>query len=195
MTNSASSDRPTNSDRAARFERSAQFWMRAYPLRWRTTFGANLLSVLHDVTAPGAKRVPAREAVGIVRAGWALRWREHPPLKNWLAYRFIGIRLPARYRFWAMDDVLGPLYTLRANWFALPILVGSAPNFVQSLSVSDPIYLDWIAWSLPFLLVFILLFLQRVTRRSAWRHHFGSGPPPQLLSRRAQRKSNGASHG
>ena len=172
---------------SVRFERSAQFWMRAYPRRWRATFGDDLVSVLHDVTTPSAQHVPVREAVEIVRAGWALRWREHPPLKNWLTYRLIGLRLPARYRFWAMDDVLGPLYTLRTNWFALPILVGSAPSFVRSLAVSDPIYLDWIAWALPFVLVSILVFLQRATRRSAWRHHFGAEPPPQLLSRRAQR--------
>ncbi len=108
------------SERLERLERSARFWMRAYPRRWRVARGEELLGVLLDLAAPGARRVGARTAIDLVRGGWATRWREHPPLLPWLGYRALNRRLPEPYRAWAKDDIDGAYYAPRellgATW-------------------------------------------------------------------------------
>ena len=98
---------------AARFERSARFWMRAYPRRWRVVRGEELLGVLGDLAAPGTRRVGVRTAVDLVTGGWATRLREHPPLLPWLGYRTLGRQLPDAYRAWAKDDIDGAWYGAR----------------------------------------------------------------------------------
>ncbi|HWJ84590.1 MAG TPA: hypothetical protein VNR62_04130, partial [Cellulomonas sp.] len=68
----------TQSD-PARFERSAAFWLRAYPRWWRAERGGEVVAVLADL-APGATRLSWTTAAGIVVHGWAERWRAHPPV-------------------------------------------------------------------------------------------------------------------
>ena len=96
-----------------RLERSARFWMRAYPRRWRVARGQELLGVLFDLAAPGATGVGARTAFDLLRGGWATRWREHPPFGAWVAYRVINRTLPRQYRAWAKDDIDGIWFALR----------------------------------------------------------------------------------
>lgn len=87
--------------------------------------------MLVDLAGPDARRLDARAAAGLVRGGWATRWREHPPLHTHLAYRFFNVAIPARHRDWARDDLAGPLYGVRLalarGAFMLPILVTIRP--------------------------------------------------------------------
>jgi len=93
---------------ATRFERSARFWLRAYPRRWRAARGEEVLGVLLDLAAPGERRVGARTALDLVRGGWATRLRGRPPLLPWLGYALLGRRIPTPYRAWAKDDIESP---------------------------------------------------------------------------------------
>ncbi|WP_448630481.1 hypothetical protein [Cellulomonas soli] len=104
-----------------RFERSVGLWLRAYPRRWRAARAAEVTAVLADLSAPGAQRLGLRSGLGLVRAGWATRWREHPPLLPWLGYRLFDQRLPAQHRAWVRDDLAGGLLHVRAlaPFFAL----------------------------------------------------------------------------
>lgn len=98
------------------FERSVGRWLRAYPRRWRAARAAEVTAVLADLAEPGATRLDVRSGVGLVRAGWATRWREHPPLLPWLGYRLLDRRLPVRYRPWVRDDIAGALLMVRTQW-------------------------------------------------------------------------------
>lgn len=102
-----------SSSPADSLERSAGFWLRAYPRRWRAAFGDDFVGVLAETADPDARRVGPKEAAAIVQAGWALRLREHPPLLPWLAYRGLDRRLPSRYESWVADDLFGSLWFLR----------------------------------------------------------------------------------
>ncbi|MGV8978980.1 MAG: hypothetical protein ACOH17_13150 [Cellulomonas sp.] len=78
------------------FERSVAFWLRAYPRRWRQVRAAEVTAVLADLAGPAARRLDGRTALGLVRGGWATRWREHPPPLLWWRYRVLRRRLPRR---------------------------------------------------------------------------------------------------
>ena len=106
----------------ARWERSARFWMRAYPRRWRAARGEELVGVLLDLAPPDARRVGARTAFDLVRGGWLTRLREHPPLLAWLGYRVLDRRVPGRYRAWAKDDIDGLFYGARVFLSGLWVL-------------------------------------------------------------------------
>jgi hypothetical protein len=95
------------------FDRSVAFWLRAYPRRWRTVRSAEVTAVLADLAGPDAQRLDARAAAGLVLGGWTTRWRGHPPLHTYLAYRFLDMPIPRQYRYWARDDLAGPLYSVR----------------------------------------------------------------------------------
>lgn len=122
------------------FARSVRLWSRAYPRRWRAARGEELLGLLADLAAPGAKRLDARSAFDLVRAGWATRLREHPPLGPWLQYRLLGMRTLAAHRPWVADDIAGLFHPLRQTvltfvmvfvvdatriWSGLPSLVAT----------------------------------------------------------------------
>ncbi|KQR08340.1 hypothetical protein [Cellulomonas sp. Leaf334] len=121
-----------------RFERSVHRWLRAYPRRWRLRRGDELVALLADLAAPGATRVDARTAAGLVRAGWATRARTRPPLRHVLAYRLFDRRVPARYRGWVRDDLEGASAPLRmlgnlvvlfvAVSVLLPLVTGDRPH-------------------------------------------------------------------
>lgn len=110
-------------DADERFERSVARWLRAYPRRWRTARAAEVTAVLADLAPTGARRLDLRSGVGLVRAGWATRWREHPPLLAWLGYVLLDRRLDPRYRDWARDDIEGPLHAVRRTLLPGPAII------------------------------------------------------------------------
>ncbi|WP_456785788.1 hypothetical protein [Cellulomonas sp. P5_C5] len=105
-------------------DRSAAFWLRAYPRRWRAQSAAEVAEVLSDVAPAGATRLDVRAAAGLVRAGWSTRWRQRPPLGAFLRYRLRGRRPPRAYDGWLRDDLEGALYPWRAA-LLLTAVVGS----------------------------------------------------------------------
>ena len=102
-------DRP-----ADRLERSAAFWLRAYPPAWRAQRAEEVTALLVDLAPDGARRVDARTALNLLRGGVATRWRQTPPLHVYLAYRMFDVRVPVRYREWVRQDITGP-GSLRRN--------------------------------------------------------------------------------
>jgi hypothetical protein len=116
----------------AQIVESIEFWMRAYPRRWREARGQELVDVVVDLAAPGAQRLDARSAFDLVRGGWATRWREHPLPHTWLLYRMFDRRIPVAYRSWALDDIDGFLYPMRR------FLGGACPVFLIVLITSGP---------------------------------------------------------
>ena len=172
---------------ADRYERSARFLLRSDPRRWRDLHGDEALAVLLDLApepddGAAPRGIGAREAWGLVRAGWALRWREHPPLGRWLLYRSLDLRLPARYWWWVADDIHGALYpwrvTLGSLGSALAILYGwpVLSHVLFSNDVNRPEL--WFA----VLLMAVSLLSGFLFRRShvdrAWRKHVLDGNIP-----------------
>ena len=98
--------------------RSIRSWMRAYPRRWRAVRGEEMFGLVADLARPGARRLSARASIDLLHGGWATRWREHPPLHNWLLYRMFDKRIPVAYRAWALDDIDG-------YWFPMRCFIGS----------------------------------------------------------------------
>lgn len=121
-------DGARNGRATTRFERSARFWLHAYPRRWRRDRGDEVAGVLLELAGAGAGVTPpegtrvldrgigARAAFDLVRHGWATRLREHPPLLRWIAYMAVDLRLPPRYRGWAADEIDGAFYAARHAW-------------------------------------------------------------------------------
>ena len=121
-----------------RLVRSARFWLRAYPRRWRAARGEEVLGLLADLAGPGDGRVDARTAVNLVRSGWATRWREHPPLGPWLLYRILDRRMPGHLG-WVRDDIAGRWLPLRAN-------LGVAAVFLVVTMIYGPSRGCWVLW-------------------------------------------------
>jgi hypothetical protein len=168
--------------REASFDRSVRRWLRTYPRRWRQVRGAEVAAVLVDLARPGARRLDARTALGLLVGGWRTRAREHPPLGPWLRYRLLRERLPRRYRPWVRDDVEG-------RWFPLRLLspvvwVWVFPLYVAFLE-PDP------GWRLAKLAGFVLLqagvlaLLWRTARRTG-RRLFLERRPPRPAPTRAE---------
>lgn len=130
-----------------RFERSVRRWMRAYPRRWRQARGEELLGVLQDLAGPDADRLGARGALDLVRSGWATRWREHPPLGRWLAYRLLDRELPD-HRAWARDDIEGALYGVRSR-----LLIPALPAVLVAASEDGPVRWVWFVLAIAAVLV------------------------------------------
>jgi hypothetical protein len=97
----------------AQLVESIEFWMRAYPRRWRQARGRELVDVVVDLAGPGARRLDPRSGFDLVRGGWAARLREHPLPHTWLLYRMVDRRIPVAYRSWALDDIDGFWYPIR----------------------------------------------------------------------------------
>ena len=95
------------------FDRSVAFWLRAYPRRWRALRAGEMTAVLADIAGPHAGRLDAAAAWGLLRGGWATRWREHPPLVVYVRYRLFGRRIPEQHREWARDDIDGRWFPVR----------------------------------------------------------------------------------
>jgi hypothetical protein len=111
---------------------SIEFWMRAYPRRWRQARGQELVDVVAELAGPGAQRLDPRSAFDLVRGGWATRWREHPLPHTWLLYRMFDRRIPVAYRSWALDDIDGFWYPMRR------FSGGAWPVFLTVLITSGP---------------------------------------------------------
>jgi len=112
-------DAPTD----RRFDRAVTLCLHAYPPRWRAARAAEVTAVLADLAGPPPRRLDARAAAGLIRGGWATRWREHPPLRAYLAYRLLDRRLPARYRAWVRADIGGALFPLRSVLTRLSLML------------------------------------------------------------------------
>jgi hypothetical protein len=111
-----------------RYEQRCLTLLRAYPPRYRTARGAELLGTLLDVAAPGRDTPSIRESWDVIRGGLMTRWRAGPPVWRWLLYRATGARLPYAYRWWARDDILGRWFSRRNKLgrllFNYPIFIG-----------------------------------------------------------------------
>lgn len=105
-----------------RFERSVHRWLRAYPRRWRRERADEVTALLADLARPGATRLGIGSALGLVRAGWATRSRNRPPLRHALPYLLVDRRVPARYRAWVRDDIEGEGSPLRVLLSAAAVL-------------------------------------------------------------------------
>ena len=161
------------------FDFSARLWMRAYPRRWRATYGADLLGTLADVAPERARMVPLREGLAVLRAGWALRWREHPRFWQWLGYRLFDRRLPDRYRYWVIDDLIGPLYEVRSMLVSLP-LVFFAPTV--SLYVMGPPPTNFFPFLTLWVVFLVLVFTAlKIQPRRVWGKLVGGPYPTQIL--------------
>ena len=177
-----------------RFARSARFWARAYPRRWREVHGDELLAVQQDVAraaahaagTPAPDRLSTEEVRSLLRAGWGLRWREHPPLWRWVLYRFFDVRLPPKFWWWVADDIHGALYPWREA-FAGPVMLAviwSVPSALVRLGLVEPGYrsvLEEDPWFVLALFVAGLLagFAFRGVRvRRSWRRHVMEGNMP-----------------
>jgi hypothetical protein len=177
-----------------RYERSARFWLRAYPQRWRDAHGDEAFAVLLDLASPGPdggrppRWVGAREAWGLVQAGWGLRWRGHPPLGRWLLYRLLDVRLPARYWWWVADDIQGALYTVRsaigvsslvAALWTVPLIVGLVEQVDLRLGPGWTLF--W--WTLAVATLLHATTFRRTRVRKAWQRHVLDGDVPVDRSR------------
>ena len=140
-------------------ERSAGFWLRAYPRRWRQQHAAEVTAVLLDLAPPDATRLGLRTAVGLVRSGWAMRWRQRPPVGAVLRYRMLDQRPAATYDGWRRDDLEGALYPWRA---ALQLTLAITPLLV---AVSTAV-----GWSLDTIAVgAVVSFVASAVRNARWR--------------------------
>jgi hypothetical protein len=174
-----------------RFVRSLRFWMRAYPPRWRAARGEELFGLVVDLAGPGTLRLGWRRAFDLARGGLATRWRGHPPLLTWLAYRLLNRRIPRAFRAWALDDISGSWYPLRrflTYWWGLLWLaiVVSGPNWQRPGGIAVPV-----------LIVFMRMSAGSARRAAAVQHvaaqpgeslHEGSlvaqdGPQPRTTAR------------
>lgn len=182
-----------------RFERSARFWARAYPRRWREVHGDELLAVQQDVAqaaaeatgSPFPERLSADEIRSLLRAGWGQRWRERPPLWRWALYR-LGLRLPARYWWWVADDIRGALYSVRDTVWGMGLIYGSMTGglAVYAAAVGRPVadvvpaFLStWYFWVVVGGVVLAAATFQREYRtRSAWYRHVVYGNVPDEMS-------------
>lgn len=120
------------------FERSVDRWLRAYPPRWRAVRRGEVLALLADLAPEDARRLDVRSGLGLLRGGWATRWREHPPPGPYLTYLLAQSRLPARYRAWVRDDIEGRWYVARRGLTGAWLFIGVLIAQVASGSTPDP---------------------------------------------------------
>ena len=145
------------------FDRSVAFWLRAYPRRWRAARTAEITAVLTDLAEPGARRLDARAAAGLVRGGWATRRREHPPLGMWVRYYAFApgrtSRLPSQFDGWVRDERTGALTLVRACSLLFLAMCGiltgieaAARGFGRISTTSMAVWAVWLAiavWQAP----------------------------------------------
>lgn len=163
------SGRPSH-DTPAAFARSARFWLRAYPRRWRALYGEEVATSLEELAPAGARRLEPSAALMLVRCGWATRWRGRPDPAAWVLYRLFD--LPIRDSDdWVADDIDGRWYPVRH--LALAWLVAAAMLWLELADPADR--------SLGQLVGPVMLGLTpvagRLSRRRARRRHLLVQPP------------------
>jgi hypothetical protein len=166
-------------------ERSARLWLRAYPRRWRFSYGEDLVGTLLDLAGPDARTVRLRDGLSVLRAGWALRFREHPPLLPWLRYRLFESSVPAEYHVWMIDDLLGRLHAVRG--YAAGVIVFLGIYSVVALITWDPLSLSQmfsVSWLFLLFALLAILVMPRVAARRVWQKHVSGWVPPELRPRR-----------
>lgn len=172
----------------ARLERSVRRWMNAYPRRWRVTFGEDLVGTALELAAPGQARLTLREGLTIVRAGWALRRRELPPLSVRLAFAWgVGrAALTARHRPWLVDQILSPWVRIRvAVTVSLPGVLPSAWHLADGqdhelVGFAQAVVALW----LLVISLFLIPGIRRHASRSVWHHYFPEEPVPGAIASR-----------
>ncbi|MBF0723101.1 hypothetical protein [Sanguibacter inulinus] len=170
--------------RASRRELSARLWLRAYPRRWRYAYGEDLVGTLLDLAGPDARVVRLRDGLSVLRAGWSLRLREHPPLVPWLRYRVFESDLPGQYRVWMIDDLLGRLHG--ARWYAgYMVILALIFSIISLVSRDTQVVLSALsAWPAYLVLgVVSTVAWPRAKARQVWRKHVSGWVPPELLPR------------
>jgi hypothetical protein len=107
-----------------RAERQARRLLAAYPWRVRAEQGDEIVGTVLDALAAGARRLPVRTAVDLVRGGWRVRARRRPPWPTAIAY-WLGLRISPRWIQWVYDDLEAPDYVRNRRlcnsvvWFAV----------------------------------------------------------------------------
>ncbi|GEK20275.1 hypothetical protein [Cellulomonas xylanilytica] len=150
-------------------ERSAAFWLRAYPPAWREERADEVTAVLLDLAPDGARRLDARTALNLLRGGVATRWRQTPPVHVYLAYRMFDVRVPVQYREWVRQDITGPGH-LRRNlsgrlWlFVFTMYNGIAAGFPAAT------VLWWTAMAVALTACLLLVRPEVAVRRRLQRH-------------------------
>ncbi|MFD8561331.1 hypothetical protein ACFV1N_28950 [Streptosporangium canum] len=115
---------------------------------------------------PGQSAPNVRECLDILRGGLMLRLREHPPLRHWLLYRLVAVRLPWQCRWWARDDIQGRFSLERQ--LTLGLLLYGPP--ILAISQSSPSY----GHMAGVLITYLLLLTSRRSMRRAMlaKHEF-----------------------
>ncbi|WP_031161688.1 hypothetical protein [Streptosporangium roseum] len=128
------------------YERRCRLLMRAYPPRFREHRGQELLGILLDLAAPGQTRPTLRDSFDIVRGGLLTRFRDRPPVGQWIPYRLFGRLVPDRYRMWVRDDLYSKLYFFHTPFLRfmliVPLLTG-VDAFLRAHGVDLP------SWPIP----------------------------------------------
>lgn len=159
-------------------ERQARRLIRfAYPRRFLVHREDELLGVLLDLAEPGADRLPRRLAWDVLLGGVRFRLRNRPPFLPWLGYRFLDLRLPARWQPWIRDDIMGRLWPARRHLVVtatMLVVIGVLTLLPLPAGVGNPFRLDPV-FLLSFAVVGLIvtyLSQDRFRRASLKRHRF-----------------------
>ena len=184
-------------DASDRLERSVRRWMAAYPRRWRVTFGDDLVGTALELAVPGQTRLTLRDGLAIVRAGWALRLRERPPLRVRLAWYWDGrgARTHPEHRPWMVDSVISPWAGVAGGMGRF--MAGGWPSVwlgLRSMMRGDPAgaYGVFLFLGLVAVLVTGVVLLpgvRRYTARQRWTRSFPGEPVPDAIAPRRRRAS------
>ncbi|MER5644876.1 DUF5313 family protein [Streptosporangium sp. NPDC002524] len=161
------------SDAASAYERRCRLLMRvAYPPRFREFRGSELLSTLMDLAGPGQSSPTLRDGLDVLRGGLMLRLRERPPIGHWLLYRWVGVQVPWKYRWWARDDIQGRFFferhvTSTMFWMSLGFMS------VQLL-MSNVTYLTFLGLLIGYIIAYLFLLPTKGQLKRKWlaRHEF-----------------------
>jgi len=143
-----------------------------------------MLGVLRDLAGPGATRLAPRERLGLLRGGWATRWRTGPSLGGRLAYHYLPRPVPARYREWAGDDIAGRWYAVRRTlWLFSPFCLMLLVTVLKGQPLTSVPW-PWQIWAIVLAISVVEdVFPHRITapRANAVRLHLRPGPDEPLV--------------
>lgn len=159
----------------AAFEHSARFWVCAYPARWRQLYADEVVTLLVDLRAEGARHLGAGAAWDLLRTGWGVRLRGRPDPLSWVLYRFFDLPLRG-FADWVADDINGRWYLARRH-VPVWLLVGAMVWYAVAPPSGTP---SGAAGFFTFLLLILLgePLVARPTRKQARRRHLLQEDPP-----------------